>query len=182
MKTFITGATGIVGCEIVREFLRHDGGGSIVVLMRGTPAEIDLKRRWLLQWADVAEVEEDRLEVVCGDMTAPGLGLSSTDRDRLASVTGILHAAAVTRFDQSAGDALRNNVTSTSNVIDVARSCPRVDRIGIISTAHVAGRRCGTIRTSPASTAAACRWPSSIRAWIKHIPCSRRTSSPARIW
>src|SRR5437867_8681764 len=106
MKTFITGATGIVGCEIVREFLRHDDGGSIVVLMRGTPAEIDLKRRWLLEWADVAEVEEDRLEVVCGDMTAPGLGVSSTDRDRLASVTGILNAAAGLGFDMSACGAL----------------------------------------------------------------------------
>ena len=146
MKILLTGATGIVGCEIVREFLRGHGNHSIVALLRGSAEEIEIKRRWLLQWADVSDVEAGRLEVVAGDMTAPGFGLCAGDRSRLESSTTIIHAGAVTRFDQTSEAAIRNNVTSTANVIAFARSCRRIERIGIVSTAYVAGRRTGTIQ------------------------------------
>jgi long-chain acyl-CoA synthetase len=145
MKILLTGATGIVGCEIVREFLRGHGNHSIVALMRGSAEEIENKRRWLLQWADVSAAEAGRLEVVAGDMTAPGFGLCAGDRSRLESITAIIHAGAVTRFDQTLEMAMRNNVTSTANVIAFARSCRHIERIGIVSTAYVAGKRRGTI-------------------------------------
>lgn len=145
MKVFITGATGIVGCEIVHELLRPGREVSIVALMRGTPDENELKRRWLLQWSEVSRAEHRRLQVVAGDMTLPGLGLAARDRAHVESTTAIIHAGAVTRFDQSAEAAVRNNVTSTANVLDLARSCRGLDRVAILSTAYVAGQRSGTI-------------------------------------
>jgi nucleoside-diphosphate-sugar epimerase len=144
-KTLLTGATGIVGCEIVREFFSNDGDASIAVLLRGTAADIEMKRRWLLQWSEVPEAQASRLEIVAGDMTLPALGLSPEGRARLESITGIIHAGAVTRFDQSPEAALRNNVRSTSNVIDFAKGCRHIERVAIVSTAFVAGRRSGTI-------------------------------------
>jgi nucleoside-diphosphate-sugar epimerase len=143
MKIFITGATGVVGCEIVRALLRGDTDHTVVALMRGTSDAIEQKRRWLLQWSEVADTR--RLETVAGDVTLTDLGLNSADRARAGSANGIIHAAAVTRFDQSAATAKRNNVTGTTNVLDLARTCGNVDRIAIVSTAHVAGRRSGAI-------------------------------------
>jgi hypothetical protein len=93
----------------------------------------------------VAPALESRLAVMRGDMTKPGLGLEGADRSRACRATGILHAGAVTRFDQGAEEALVNNVASTRHLLDHARDCPRLDRIGIVSTAFVAGRRAGTI-------------------------------------
>ncbi len=140
----LTGATGVVGCEIVREFFRRDATRSMVVLLRGTAREVEKKRSWLLEWGEVPAGERHRLEAIGGDMTTAGLGIPP-GAPLLRSVTDIIHAGAVTRFDQTREVAIRNNVTSTSNVFALARSCHRLERIAVISTAHVAGRRCGTI-------------------------------------
>ena len=147
-RILLTGATGIVGCEIVREMLRLPDPPRILALVRGDEAEVETKKRWLCSWAGVSAKRASRLEILRGDMTRPGLGLSAEDRERAESVTGILHAGAVTRFDQTADAALVNNVESTKHLIALARGCSRLDRIGIVSTAFVAGRRCGTIHES----------------------------------
>lgn len=145
MKIFLTGATGIVGCEIVRELLRPGRDHTVVALMRGTPEEIERKRRWLVRWSEASDADARRLEAVAGDTTLPALGLAAGDRARLQSTTAIVHAAAITRFDQSADASIRNNVNSTAGVLELARSLPKIERVGIVSTAYVAGRRTGTI-------------------------------------
>lgn len=144
-RILITGATGIVGCEIVREMLRSTQPPEILVLVRGTDAEVEAKKRWLCSWSGASIECTSRLTVLRGDMTLPGLGLAAADRERARQVTGILHAGAVTRFDQTAGEAFAANVASTREVLAHARDCQRLDRIGIVSTAFVAGRRGGTI-------------------------------------
>lgn len=145
-QILLTGATGIVGCEIVRELLRLPEPPMIFALLRGDADVVEVKRRWLLSWAGVFGEKASRLKVLRGDMTRPGLGLSPADRERVGDVSGILHAGAVTRFDQTAEAAHLNNVTSTRNLLELARRFRRVDRIGIVSTAFVAGRRRGTIQ------------------------------------
>ena len=144
-RLLLTGATGIVGCELVRQFLRSEEPAEIVALLRGSDAEIEAKRRWLCAWADVPPERARLLTAIPGDMTAPGLGIGGRDRSTALSVTGILHAGAVTRFDQTPEVARLNNVTGTANVLAHARHSPRVERIGIVSTVFVAGRRGGTI-------------------------------------
>jgi nucleoside-diphosphate-sugar epimerase len=141
----ITGATGIVGMELVRELLRGDDPPTLLVLLRGEGEEAEAKRQWILRWAEVGEERAARLEVVSGDVTLPCLGLSEHDRRRVESVTGILHAAAGTRFDQTPEAAFLSNVTGTRNLLTLARTCPRLERIALVSTAFVAGRRGGLI-------------------------------------
>lgn len=143
-RVLLTGATGIVGCEVVRETLRRPDPPEILALLRGTDAEVEAKRRWLCSWSGVP-TDTDRLAVVRGDMTLPGLGLAGADLRRARQVRGILHAGAITRFDQTAGEAWVSNVASTREVLAHARLCPGLDRVGIVSTAFVAGRRGGTI-------------------------------------
>ena len=144
-KILLTGATGIVGCEIVRDMLRLPEPPTILALLRGSDDEVEAKKRWLCSWAGVSGERASRLEALRGDMTRTGLGLSTVDHERSRGVTAILHAGAVTRFDQTPEAAMVNNVASTRNVLAHARTCRRLDRIGVVSTAFVAGRRRGAI-------------------------------------
>jgi nucleoside-diphosphate-sugar epimerase len=145
-RVLLTGATGIVGCEIVRALLRSANPPEMLLLLRGSDAEVDAKRRWLLRWCDAPAERAKLLRCISGDMRREGLGLSAGDRSAASSVTRILHAGAVTGFDQTREDACLSNVAGTNNVIDHARHCPQIERIGIVSTVFVAGRRVGTIR------------------------------------
>ena len=144
-RILLTGATGIVGCEIVRQMLRRPDPPEILALARGTQEEVEAKRRWLCDWSEAGAPRDSHLRMLRGDMTMPGLGLEGADLERARQVTGILHAGAVTRFDQTAEQALVANVASTRALLAHARACPRLDRVGLVSTAFVAGRRTGTI-------------------------------------
>lgn len=144
-RILLTGATGIVGCEIVRELLQRADPPEILVLVRGTKDEVAAKWRWLCSWSGASSPNDSRLSILRGDMTLPGFGLSAADRERAMNITGILHVGAVTRFDQTARDAFVNNVESVQQLLAHARLCRQLDRIGLVSTAFVAGRRGGTI-------------------------------------
>jgi|SRR5215472_615576 len=86
---------------------------------------------------------------VPGDLTRPGLGLSRSDRAAICSrVTEIVHCAAVTEFTAPRELADAVNVGGTLNLLALARLCPKLERIGVLSTAYVAGRRRGRIRES----------------------------------
>ena len=145
-RLLLTGATGIVGCEIVRSLLRSANPPEILLLLRGSDADVAAKRRWLLNWADAPAERADLLRCLRGDMRNEELSLNESDRSVATSVTRILHAGAITGFDQTRDVACLNNVVGTKNVIQHARRCPQIERIGIVSTVFVAGRRVGVIR------------------------------------
>jgi len=147
-RVLVTGATGIVGCELVRTLLRSPDPPQIFALLRGTHVEVEQKRRWICEWSGVGCERADRLIALRGEITLPGLGMESQDLAAARSVTGILHAAAVTRFDQSPERARVNNVVTAQNIFEHGRQCPQLTRIGLVSTVFVAGRRGGTILES----------------------------------
>lgn len=145
-RVLITGATGIVGCELVRALLRGANPPQILALLRGSHAEVEEKKRWISEWSGVGRDRADCLIALRGDMTLPGLGLEARDQPAARSVTGILHAGAVTRFDQTPEAGRINNVVAAQNILEHAHHCPQLERIGMVSTVFVAGRRGGTIR------------------------------------
>jgi len=147
-RVLVTGATGIVGCELVRGLLRSAEPPQIFVLLRGTEAEVQEKRRWLCEWSGVGRERGNYLLALRGEMTLPGLGIGPQDQAAARSVSGILHAAAVTRFDQTPEAARVNNVVTLRNILEHARQCPQLTRVGVVSTVFVAGRRGGTILES----------------------------------
>jgi nucleoside-diphosphate-sugar epimerase len=145
-RVLLTGATGIVGCEVARTLLRSADPPQIFALLRGTDAEVEEKRRWICEWADAGHERAQCLIALRGDMTVAGLGIAVHDQPAARSVTGILHAGAITRFDQTPEAARVNNVVAARNILEHARQCPQLMRIGMVSTVFVAGRRGGTIR------------------------------------
>ncbi|MFD7168125.1 non-ribosomal peptide synthetase family protein [Streptomyces violascens] len=89
----LTGATGFVGRFVLADLLAD--GARVICLVRGGAA----RREQLVAGMEDLGLwhEEDavRLELVDGDIAAPGLGLSGPDRDRLVKEAGrIVHTAA----------------------------------------------------------------------------------------
>ena len=158
MAILLTGAAGIVGSEALRALLERPDPPPVRLLLRGPPALVEAKRRWLLGWAGLDDAAAARADVraVAGDIRSPGLGLASADRDALAGeVTAVLHAAADTSFDQTDEDAYASNVLGTRHVLELARTCRRLERVGVVSTAYVAGARRGVIREGELDVAGA---------------------------
>jgi thioester reductase-like protein len=139
----VTGGTGMLGRELVGRLLT-DTDAQLALLVRRPQPLVTMLR-------DVFRVEASdglrrRVRAVVGDVTRPRLGLSEDDHAWLTARAGsILHAAAETRFDRTLRDARSVNVGGTRNVVAFARHCRQLERLGVLSTVYVSGRRTGTI-------------------------------------
>jgi thioester reductase-like protein len=126
---FLTGATGFVGREILSRFLARDDR-PVFALVR---ADNDDDAAGRLP-------AHERLTAVAGDIEQPGLGLAPGTRERLRrEVTTVLHCAASVSFEMSLEESRSVNVEGTRRMVELARSCPRLERFTYISTAYVAG-------------------------------------------
>ena len=84
-----------------------------------------------------------RIELVEGDVTAPGLGLSAEARGSLDPVTEVWHLAAVYDLHVSHELARKVNVGGTANVLELCWSLPAPVRLNYVSTCYVSGRYAG---------------------------------------
>lgn len=85
-----------------------------------------------------------RVSVMEGDLSQPGAGLSAEDHRRLtASVTHVVHCAASVDFELPIAEAIRSNVDSALNVMELARACPHLKSVVSVSTAYVTPNREG---------------------------------------
>lgn len=132
----VTGATGNVGSALVRRLLDDEEWRVTAVSRGGAPA------------ARAAGLpESERLTVVEGDVTEPGLGWSPAEARRLSrATTHVCHLAASTNFGTPIEEMRRINVDGTRHVLELAETCPRLERAGLASTVFVSGRRTGRIR------------------------------------
>lgn len=142
----VTGATGIVGAELVRSLLHRPNPPALRLLIRGDIADVQAKMAWIIRHAELTSEQAASLRALRGDVSAPALGLGEDEHARLAKeVTGILHSAANTSFHQSREQAHSANVVGTRNALEFANRCPSLDRFGLVSTVYVAGARVGQI-------------------------------------
>src|SRR5262249_26372053 len=88
----------------------------------------------------------EKIEVVEGDVSAPGLGLNATTRERLAkSLDIVVNSAGLTDFNPDLRDALASNVDSTLNLAEFLRSWDHAALMHV-STCYVAGARDGRVQ------------------------------------
>ncbi|MBM3236443.1 AMP-binding protein [Candidatus Poribacteria bacterium] len=144
----LTGATGFLGSQIARCLL-NDTDHTIVALVRTEDrkaAERRLFRSWW-DWPELAGAIGERVEVLCGDVASPRLGLDEGDYDDLVRrITHIIHTAADLRVNAPIEELRRTNVQGTTNVLELARAANKehgIARFSHVSTAYVAGGRKG---------------------------------------
>jgi long-chain acyl-CoA synthetase len=127
---------------------------------------------------------KERVEVVQGDVSQPGLGMDAEVQVRLAkSLDVIVNSAGLTDFNPDLREALASNVDSATNLLDFLRKCDHASLMHL-STCYVTGMRDGRIgeelrpNYNPAGDPAfdALREVESIRATIRRI--EERSQSP----
>ena len=88
---------------------------------------------------------KDKIEVLEGDVSQPGLGLSEAAQARLfKSVDLVVNSAGLTDFNPDLRDALASNVDSALHLLEFVRKC---DHAGLmhLSTCYVVGMRDGRV-------------------------------------
>jgi thioester reductase-like protein len=150
-RLVLTGATGVVGRQLVRLLLDRHPDVRLVFLLRESAGRraIDRADGLVAACADPDSARR-RVEVVAADVAAPRCGLSERDWHHLADgATRVIHGAAAVRFDTSIEQARAINVGGARNVIAVAVEAQRrgtLRSFSYISTAFVAGLRHGSVR------------------------------------
>ncbi len=88
---------------------------------------------------------KEKIEVVEGDVSQPGLGMDEATQVRLGkSLDLIVNSAGLTDFNPDLREAMASNVDSTLHLLDFLRKC---DRAGLmhLSTCYVVGMRDGRV-------------------------------------
>jgi len=87
----------------------------------------------------------EKVEVVDGDVTKPGLGLATEVAQRIKrSVHLIVNSSGLTDFNPDLRDALAMNVRATKCVLDFLSACDQAALLHL-STSYVVGRRDGRV-------------------------------------
>jgi long-chain acyl-CoA synthetase len=147
----LTGATGFVGMAVLARLLEHTDRTVVVLVRAASQPQADARLNAVLGSVfDSPEQHRGRVRAVCGDLTAPGLGLGA-DREWITEEVGeVVHGAASVAFDLPLAESRSINVEGTRRVLDLAEDCSDrgegLRRITYVSTAYVAGDRRGLAR------------------------------------
>ena len=129
----MTGFPGFLGSALLGKLLARRLDSRAICLVQAS--HLDEARRKLAEKPVAA-----RVDLVVGDLTAQGLGLSRADEALLEDVTEVWHLAAV--YDLAVGEevARRVNVDGTDRVLELCRSLPALERLHHVSTCYVGGQ------------------------------------------
>ena len=99
MAIFLTGSTGYIGAHVAANLLDGHGAALNLLVRARDPQEAQL-RLWRalqlhLDFPHFFEHLQTKVRIFCGDLTAPGFGLSRDEYDRLVHTTdSVIHCAA----------------------------------------------------------------------------------------
>lgn len=135
----VTGAGGYLGHRVGRCFLAT-GDHDVVLGVRTEAARHAMTEEFALGGKAV--------RVVMADLTADD-PFDVIDDALAHRITCIVHTAAVTRFNVERELARKVNVGGTAAVLELARRCPRLERLAQLSTVYATGLRGGRIVEEP---------------------------------
>jgi thioester reductase-like protein len=93
----------------------------------------------------LAQFLREKIEVVEGDVSLPGLGLDTETQNRLlGSLDLVVNSAGLTDFNPDLRDALSSNVDSTMHLLEFLRKCDHAALMHL-STCYVVGMRDGRV-------------------------------------
>jgi nucleoside-diphosphate-sugar epimerase len=129
----LTGATGLVGGELLHTCLTRQPDRRVILLVRN--------REKIPRSGN-----SEQITVIESDLTRPGLGLDSATLCEIQrEATEIIHCAADTRFGLPIEQARATNTRGTSGILKIAQGCKHLKKLAYLSTAYVAGRTTGHI-------------------------------------
>jgi thioester reductase-like protein len=162
----LTGATGLVGGELLPRFLAAWPEATVYCLIRARDAEhLEQRRVELLERMGLPG-GCDRVVAVAGDVSQPGLGIA--DPDLPLRIAHLFHAAAGTRLDGSLDAAREINLLGTQHALDFARrakSAGALQCLHYVSTAFVTGDLPGTLVESASDEPGSFRNPYERSKW-----------------
>jgi thioester reductase-like protein len=137
----VTGATGLIGGELVRALMNMPLG-RLWALIRPTcdaAPESRLAERMARSGVELEEYVDSPLRAVSGDMSAERLGLDQLSHAEVErDVDIIIHSAAETSFLR-AQSCRKTNIAGTRRVLEFTRACRRRPLLVYLSTAYVSG-------------------------------------------
>ena len=140
----LTGATGLVGGELLPRLLRAAPSATIHCLVRARDAAtLELRAAELIGDQRLSPAHARRVRVVAGDVRAADLGLGARHAELAGQIRAVVHTAASTRFDLDLDDARAQNVAGARHVLAFARAAGA--HLHHVSTAYVAGDRSGVL-------------------------------------
>jgi hypothetical protein len=143
--TLLTGATGLVGCFLMRDLLA--GNKRLAVLVRPTEQQSVAERAesMLARWESFRQQPMARPVYLEGDINRSHLGLTSGNRRWIARhCQRVVHNAAVLKFvgDDRRKDPWRTNVGGTRRTLELCQEVG-LREFHYVSTAYVCGKREG---------------------------------------
>lgn len=141
----LTGATGFVGMELLVRLLERTDRTVITLVRAADDATAHARIERVLETLFPPDlIPHGRVRAVAADLEAPGMGLSTSVRDRLADeIDTVVHSAASIQFTLPIEQARAINVGGTRQVLELAARAANLDRVVHVSTAYVAGDRPG---------------------------------------
>jgi nucleoside-diphosphate-sugar epimerase len=137
-KTFITGANGFLGRNML-EYLLKNTDEEFHLLVRSEASERSIKDR--LKWAS-----PERINFVFGDLTFPSFGLNYKDSKIVSKCDKYWHFAAATSFDERKKDEIiKTNISGSDNILSFAKNNNNLENLFFVSTAYVSGNNNGVI-------------------------------------
>ncbi|HEY7725439.1 MAG TPA: SDR family oxidoreductase [Anaeromyxobacteraceae bacterium] len=136
---FVTGCPGFIARRLVRHLAEKRGPGLRLALL-ARPQSAERAR------ADAAALGVAEAEVLEGDVARMHLGLAGHEVQRLRrEVAEIWHLAAHSDLSADPRRVRAVNLEGTRGVLELARSCRRLEALHHFSTASVSGSREGVI-------------------------------------
>jgi thioester reductase-like protein len=137
----VTGFPGFLGSALVPRLLSRAPEAEAICIVQ--PQWMETAQQRLTTIADEYDGIAARCRLVVGDITRSGLADGELP---LNDIVEIHHLAAVYDLGVSRETGMRVNVDGTRNVLNVAASCPSLERLHYVSTCYVSGRYDGCFR------------------------------------
>ncbi|XP_053663920.1 putative fatty acyl-CoA reductase CG5065 [Anopheles marshallii] len=141
---FITGGSGFMGKVLIEKLLRSCPQiARVFVLMRAKRGKaLDERLKTITDGVlfDVLKGSNpaalNKIHPIEGDCTQLRLGMSAASVERMREVQFVFHAAASVRFDDPLKDAILINTRSTREVLEWAKTLPKLRAVVHISTTY----------------------------------------------
>lgn len=140
---FLTGVTGVLGQDLIKELLRTTDS-NLFLLSRSKNKSSHLDRiKKILEADGMESLIGTRIKVVAGDVTKPLFGMKKSDIDLLRKEVEVFyHIAALTELNGSEEDCFRINIKGSEHALDLAwdfKKNGKLERFVYFSTAFVSG-------------------------------------------